>query len=268
MNASGLGLARHPRAARRGAGRRDRRPPAPTAHSTRLRDGPAVVAYGTMGLLDDWVRAGLLDRRHFLAVSGTALTSIATAWPTAEQDRLTNALNGGCAGNPLLDQIEQSIPMLQRLDDANGGGAHLPYVGAQLHGRPAAVRGSAPGFRRAAAVCSPCRTRTACRVDGAGRWKARPGPAVPVHSAAGGTRGRVPLHGCTRARRPCIPGCEPRLSRRRGPPGRGRRPCRRHRVRRRARLGCRPALPTATPSPDGSTTSNVPTQRAGPDDQS
>jgi len=95
---------------------------------------------GTMGLLDDWVRAGLLDRRHFLAVSGTALTSIATAWPTAEQDRLTNALNGGCAGNPLLDQIEQSIPMLQRLDDANGGGAHLPYVGAQLRAVALLVR--------------------------------------------------------------------------------------------------------------------------------
>jgi hypothetical protein len=32
----------------------------------------------------------------------------------------------------LLEQIEQSIPLLQRLDDANGGTAHLAYVGAQF----------------------------------------------------------------------------------------------------------------------------------------
>lgn len=88
---------------------------------------------GTMSILDDWVRAGLLDRRHFLAVSGVAVTSIAAGYPaTAEPGRLANALGRGCADNPLLDQIEQSIPLLQRLDDANGGGAHLPYVGAQL----------------------------------------------------------------------------------------------------------------------------------------
>ncbi len=88
---------------------------------------------GTMGLLDDWVRAGLLDRRHFLAVSGAAVTSIAAGYPaTAEPGRLASALDRGRADNPLLDQIEHSIPLLQRLDDANGGGAHLAYVGAQL----------------------------------------------------------------------------------------------------------------------------------------
>ena len=95
---------------------------------------------GTMGFLDDWVRAGLLDRRHFLAVSGAAVISIATGYPAAEPGRLASAVGRGCTDNPLLDQIEQSIPLLQRLDDANGGGAHLPYVGAQLRAVALLVR--------------------------------------------------------------------------------------------------------------------------------
>jgi hypothetical protein len=35
-------------------------------------------------------------------------------------------------GDLLLEQIEASIPLLQQLDDANGGAASLGYVGAQL----------------------------------------------------------------------------------------------------------------------------------------
>ncbi|MGH2371010.1 MAG: carph-isopro domain-containing protein [Chloroflexota bacterium] len=86
----------------------------------------------TLGLLDDWVVAGLLDRRHFLAVSGTTILDIATRYPTGDPGRLAAALERGSVDNPLLTQIEQSIPLLQRLDDAHGGGAHLPYVGAQF----------------------------------------------------------------------------------------------------------------------------------------
>lgn len=86
----------------------------------------------TLGIIDDWVVSGLLDRRHFLAVSGTALAAAAAGYLTAEPGSLTAALNGRGVGHPLLDQIEQSIPLLQRLDDANGGQAHLAYVGAQF----------------------------------------------------------------------------------------------------------------------------------------
>ncbi|MDQ3988211.1 MAG: hypothetical protein M3291_03250 [Actinomycetota bacterium] len=101
---------------------------------------------GTMELLDDWVRAGLLDRRHFLAISGAAVTSMTTGYLAAEPGRLASALERGRADNPLLDQIEQSIPLLQQLDDANGGGAHLPYVGAQLRAVALLVReGGHPG---------------------------------------------------------------------------------------------------------------------------
>ncbi|MGH3897740.1 MAG: carph-isopro domain-containing protein [Pseudonocardiaceae bacterium] len=86
----------------------------------------------TLGLFDDWVVAGLLDRRHFLAVSGTTILDIATRYPTDGPGRLAAALESGSVGDPLLTQIEQSIPLLQRLDDAHGGGAYLPYVGAQF----------------------------------------------------------------------------------------------------------------------------------------
>nr|WP_218952020.1 hypothetical protein [Amycolatopsis anabasis] len=87
---------------------------------------------GTLGLLDDWITAGLLDRRVFLGVSGSALRSIAAGYLSAESGALTAALEGDRVSAPLLEQIEQSIPHLQRLDDAAGGGAHLNYVGAQF----------------------------------------------------------------------------------------------------------------------------------------
>jgi hypothetical protein len=87
---------------------------------------------GTLGVIDDWVVSGLLDRRFFLAVSSAALTSVASGYLSAESGTLTSALDSGGVDNPLLEQIEQSIPLLQRLDDAHGGGAHLAYVGAQF----------------------------------------------------------------------------------------------------------------------------------------
>ena len=87
---------------------------------------------GTLSLLDDWVVAGLLDRRHFLAVSGTTILEIATRYTTGDPGRLAAALKRGSVGNPLLDQIEQSIPLLQCLNDTHGGGAYLPYVGGQF----------------------------------------------------------------------------------------------------------------------------------------
>ncbi len=94
-------------------------------------DGP-WSRVSTLGLLDDWVVAGLLDRRHFLAVSGTTILDIATRYLTGDPGRLAAALERGSVGHLLLAQIEQSIPLLQRLNDTHGGGVHLPYVGAQF----------------------------------------------------------------------------------------------------------------------------------------
>jgi hypothetical protein len=94
-------------------------------------DGPWSRA-GTLAMLDDWVVAGLLDRRHFLAVSGTTILNIATTYLMGEPGRLAAALERGSVDNPLLAQIEQSILLLQRLDGVHGGGAYLPYAGAQF----------------------------------------------------------------------------------------------------------------------------------------
>ncbi|MGH3756080.1 MAG: carph-isopro domain-containing protein, partial [Pseudonocardiaceae bacterium] len=94
-------------------------------------DGP-WSRVSTLGLLDDWVVAGLLDRRHFLAVSGATILDLAARYLTGESGRLAAALERGSVGHLLLDQIEQSLPLLQRLHDTHGGGAYLPYVGAQF----------------------------------------------------------------------------------------------------------------------------------------
>ncbi|HZX08044.1 transcriptional regulator [Kribbella sp.] len=82
---------------------------------------------GTLGAIDDWVVAGLLDRRQFLAISGVSLTSFPGGY-LADEKAARAVMTAGAAG-PL---IEQTIPLLQRLDDASGGGAHLEYVSAQF----------------------------------------------------------------------------------------------------------------------------------------
>ncbi len=102
-------------------------------------DGPWSRA-STLALLEDWVVAGLLDRRHFLAVSGTTVLGIAARYLTGEPGMLAAALERGSVGHPLLAQIEQSIPLLQRLNDTHGGGAYLPYVGAQFRAVALLVR--------------------------------------------------------------------------------------------------------------------------------
>ncbi|MGH3974425.1 MAG: carph-isopro domain-containing protein [Pseudonocardiaceae bacterium] len=102
-------------------------------------DGPWSRA-STLDLLDDWVMAGLLDRRHFLAISGTTILDIVTRYPTGDPGRLAAALERGSVGNLLLTQIEQGIPLLYRLNDTYGGRAYLPYVGAQFRAVALLVR--------------------------------------------------------------------------------------------------------------------------------
>jgi hypothetical protein len=95
---------------------------------------------GALSVIDDLVVSGLLDRRFFLTVSGSALTAIASDYLGCAPGSLSRAIAGHPVGHPLLEQIEQSIPLLQRLDDANGGGAHLAYVGAQFRAVALLVR--------------------------------------------------------------------------------------------------------------------------------
>lgn len=87
---------------------------------------------GSLAIISDWVHAGLIDRRSFLAISGTTLTAVATG-TLPKRGPLAAALAGHSrVSHPLLDQIESTVPQLQRLDDAAGGGTHLTYVGTQF----------------------------------------------------------------------------------------------------------------------------------------
>jgi hypothetical protein len=86
----------------------------------------------TERLAEDWLMGGLVDRRTFLAVNGAALTRVGWEYLGLETGRLAAAAAGDRANDLLVEQIERSIPALQRLDDAFGGGAHLDYVGVQF----------------------------------------------------------------------------------------------------------------------------------------
>lgn len=84
-------------------------------------------------IVDDWVRGGLLDRRRFLAISGASLTAIVSHYldGTAGPGTMIATSSTGLV-DPLVDQVEQNLPLLQALDDMHGGGHHLSYVSAQF----------------------------------------------------------------------------------------------------------------------------------------
>lgn len=93
-------------------------------------DGPWTPA-STMLVADDWLLGGLVDRRLFLSVSGAALAQAVGIY-LAEQIPTTAAAPAAATDDPLVDQIEASVPQLQMLDDERGGAAGLGYVGAQV----------------------------------------------------------------------------------------------------------------------------------------
>jgi hypothetical protein len=94
-------------------------------------DLPWSVA-STKQVAQEWAMSGLIDRRAFLAVSGAALAR--AVWVYLDQTAPGRALRAATVqpDSPLIAQIEQSIPLLQQLDDAKGGAANLSYVGAQV----------------------------------------------------------------------------------------------------------------------------------------
>lgn len=93
-------------------------------------DGPWTTA-STMLVADDWLLGGLVDRRLFLSVSGAALARAVSVYLTNQLP--ANAATPMASGDePLIDQIEATVPQLQLLDDEQGGAAGLGYVGAQV----------------------------------------------------------------------------------------------------------------------------------------
>jgi hypothetical protein len=87
---------------------------------------------GTRAVAQDWLAGGLMDRRRFLAVSGKSLAGAVSAYLAAELPSAAAMPPVPGGGDPLVQQIEQGVPLLQQLDDAKGGASSLGYVGAQL----------------------------------------------------------------------------------------------------------------------------------------
>ncbi|MGB8944967.1 MAG: transcriptional regulator [Streptomyces sp.] len=85
-------------------------------------------------IVEDWVLGGLLDRRRFLAISGSGLLAVVSQYldGTAGRGAFSPRIANEGRGDPLVTQVEQNLPLLQLLDDENGGARHLPYVGAQF----------------------------------------------------------------------------------------------------------------------------------------
>lgn len=86
------------------------------------------------GIMEDWIHSGLRDRRNFLAASGTALLAVVSHYLDGAVGRgtLTGRLAQPSGADPLVEQVEQNLPLLQQLDDEHGGARHLSYVGAQF----------------------------------------------------------------------------------------------------------------------------------------
>jgi hypothetical protein len=91
------------------------------------------TAQGLGHIVEDWVLGGLVDRRRFLAVSGAGLTAVVSQYLDGTAGRGTYTPRMKPLGaDPLVDQVEHNLPLLQLLDDEHGGARHLPYVGAQF----------------------------------------------------------------------------------------------------------------------------------------
>ena len=88
----------------------------------------------TLLVAEDWLLGGLLDRRMFLSVTGAALARAVSVY-LATQAASGVASMAGSSDDPLVTQIEASVPQLQLLDDERGGASGLTYVGAQVRHR-------------------------------------------------------------------------------------------------------------------------------------
>lgn len=86
-----------------------------------------------VAVIENWLISGMTDRRQFLALSGTALLSLVSGYLDHTTAIHTGAVAAaGKTDEPVVDQVEHNLPLLQQLDDDHGGVRHLPYVGAQF----------------------------------------------------------------------------------------------------------------------------------------
>jgi hypothetical protein len=108
---------------------------------------PADVGMGrswtpasTVAFMEDWLLGGLLDRRVFLSVTGAALTRAVGVYLAAKLPAPAMAVTAD--DDPIVDQIEATVPQLQLLDDERGGASGLDYVGVQARAAMLVLRQS------------------------------------------------------------------------------------------------------------------------------
>lgn len=87
---------------------------------------------GSIKATEDALGGDAMDRRDFLALTGTALAAAGQDWLRREPDRLTASLSGDIAvDRDLVSSLEQQTALLRRLDDRIGGDT----LGAAAHGQ-------------------------------------------------------------------------------------------------------------------------------------
>ncbi|MFB4269641.1 carph-isopro domain-containing protein [Nonomuraea sp. GTA35] len=92
------------------------------------------TAQGLWKIVEDWVVGGLIDRRRFLAISGSGLSAVVAHYLDGTAGRGIYLSQGmpDTGEASLIEQIETQLPQLQTLDDKHGGARHLGYIGAQF----------------------------------------------------------------------------------------------------------------------------------------
>ncbi|MDQ2708941.1 MAG: hypothetical protein M3Z25_15460 [Actinomycetota bacterium] len=93
-------------------------------------DTPRTPA-GAVAALATVVDADVMERRHFLALTGLTLTAVAHQW-LFDPARVAASLLGKRVDHALVDDLERVADARRRMDDALGGGTLLPAVREDL----------------------------------------------------------------------------------------------------------------------------------------
>ncbi|MGH4018208.1 MAG: hypothetical protein ACRDT0_02970, partial [Pseudonocardiaceae bacterium] len=99
-------------------------------------------AAGAIAALGDVVDAGVMERRHFVTMTGLTLTAVAHQW-LLDPARVAAAVLGKRVDHALVDDLERVAEARRRMDDAIGGGTLLPGVREDLRLVVAMLRNSA-----------------------------------------------------------------------------------------------------------------------------
>ncbi|MGI9000751.1 MAG: hypothetical protein ACR2GH_03715 [Pseudonocardia sp.] len=86
---------------------------------------PSWSVAGTRQVLRE-VAGGVMDRRKFMVVSGTALTGLGSSWAAGlavgSVEQIVDERGAGWLTSEALDRVDASLAELRRLDDTFGGG--------------------------------------------------------------------------------------------------------------------------------------------------